>query len=136
MHKVHTCNYVHTMLSTIQTLIQDYLLLVPQEGGGGVRCSSTLVLFLLEGVKSLCSLPHPLNMYTCRSLATCYMHATRHCSITFAMGTDSGLSNDIIVSTLRAKSTSFGNPDTSDRMTLSHSLPPFFTMPSPATAGL
>ena len=42
-----------------------------------------------------------------------YVHTTHTCSVTLAIGTDSSLSNNIMVSTLRAKSTSLGNPDTS-----------------------
>ena len=41
------------------------------------------------------------------------------------------MSNDITVRTLRAKSASFGNPDTRDLTILSHSFPPPLIMLSP-----
>lgn len=51
--------------------------------------------------------------------------------VTLVIGTLFGLSNDIIVKTLRAKSTSLGNPDTRDLTILSHSLPPPLFTASP-----
>ena len=55
--------------------------------------------------------------------------------VTLVIGTLSGLSNDIIVKTLRAKSTSLGNPDTRDLTILSHSLPPPLLTASPGSLG-